>query len=101
MVQMLKEHSIWRPLVPLVEGCPLATCSFTTIKPKDLVPVDIVFPHYAEESFEVLPAPDQRWYFRSGMTWNDIALLKVFDNKTDDDIAYRKVVLYTLWLMTR
>jgi hypothetical protein len=56
-------------------------CSFTTVKPSDFVPVDIVYPHYAEESFEILPSVLHRWYFRSGVTEGDIILLKIYDNK--------------------
>jgi hypothetical protein len=74
--------------VPVVEACPLAICSFTTVSPNDLVPVDIVYPHYCEESFEVLPSPKHRWYFRSRMTSRDVALLKIYDNKKESAIAY-------------
>jgi hypothetical protein len=56
-------------------------CSFQTVKRTDFIPVDIVYPHYAEEAFEIKPSPAHNWYFRSSVTDNDIILLKIYDNK--------------------
>ena len=66
--------------MPVVESYPLAICPFPYISKGDLVPVDIVFPHYSEEALEILPNPAQRWIFRSGATFEDVTLLKVFDS---------------------
>ncbi|KAK9778647.1 hypothetical protein SCAR479_04669 [Seiridium cardinale] len=82
--------NIWRPLVPVVKTYPLAACSYKTTVPESLVAVDVVFPHFAEEAFEILPSAEARWYFRSDMTWRDVALLKVFDNKVEDNVAYMR-----------
>lgn len=76
--------------MPVVERFPLAACSFTTVTPDDLVPIDVIFPHYAEEAFEVRPSPSHRWYFRSKMTWRDIWLLKVYDNEMENNVAFSR-----------
>lgn len=73
--------SIWRPLTPVVESAPLGICHFSTFHPEDLIPIDVVFPHFVEEAYEARPSPHQRWYYRSKMTNNDVILLKIYDNK--------------------
>ncbi|OAQ60213.1 hypothetical protein VFPPC_10642 [Pochonia chlamydosporia 170] len=80
--------NIWRPLVPVVESYPLAACSFTSVTAQDFVPVDVIFPHYAEEAFEIIASKRHRWYYRSKMTWKDVALLKIYDNNQEDRVAY-------------
>lgn len=73
--------SVWRPLVPVVESNPLAMCRFDSVSLADFVPTDVVFPHYAEESFEIRPSSTQRWYYRSNNTQDELVLLKIYDNK--------------------
>lgn len=73
--------SIWRPITPIVESAPLGICHFSTFHPEDLIPIDVVFPHFVEEAYEARPSPHQRWYYRSKMTNNDVVLLKIYDNK--------------------
>ena len=83
---MANIYSLWRPINPIVEAYPLGVCSFTSVKPADLMPIDVVFPMYAEEAYECRPSEEQRWYYRSGMTNNDVMLLKVYDSK--EGVAY-------------
>jgi hypothetical protein len=83
--------SIWRPISTPVQDCPLAMCDFRSIDTKDLIPADIIFPHYQDEAYEVLPNPDQRWFYKKGMEWDDILLFKLGDNSPDE--APRKLIL--------
>jgi hypothetical protein len=69
-------------------------CTFQSVTPlQDLVATDIVFPHYAEESFEVRYSPEQQWYYQSLSTREDIILLKVFDSKATDSTAFCMALL--------
>lgn len=64
-------------------------CPFSTLNTsQDLVPTDVVFPHFVEESFEVQPSPRQEWYFRSNATSDEVTLLKVFDNSKTAGVAF-------------
>ncbi|KAK6540581.1 hypothetical protein TWF694_009371 [Orbilia ellipsospora] len=80
--------SVWRPLLPVIEAYPLSAASFTSVAPEDMVPIDVIYPHYAEESFEVRHNPNLRWYYKSAMTNEDIMVIKLYDNKMTDKTAY-------------
>jgi len=76
--------NIWRPISTPIQDCPLAMCDFRTVDPRNLVPADIIFPHYQDEAYEVLYNPDQRWFYKQGMEWDDVLLFKLGDNSTDE-----------------
>ncbi|EWZ86330.1 hypothetical protein FOWG_09907 [Fusarium oxysporum f. sp. lycopersici MN25] len=80
--------SVWRPLVPVIEGYPLTACTFTSTRSSDMVPIDVVYPHYAEESYEIHHSLLHQWFYKSAMTPQDIMLIKLFDNKLEDDTAF-------------
>ena len=65
-------------------------CDFRTVAPADLVSADIIFPHYPDEAYEVLYIPDQRWFYKKGMDWDDVLLFKLGDNSLDE--APRKLI---------
>jgi hypothetical protein len=76
--------SIWRTISTPVQDCPLALCDFRTVEPEDLVSADIIFPHYQDEAYEVLYNPDQRWFYKKRMDWDDVLLFKLGDNSPDE-----------------
>ncbi|KAJ0414836.1 hypothetical protein BJY00DRAFT_294412 [Aspergillus carlsbadensis] len=82
--------SLWRPLLPVIEAYPLAACTYTSTTREDLVPIDVVYPHYAEESFEIRHRLMHQWFYKSAMTPADIMLIKLFDNQMlgEGDTAY-------------
>ena len=85
---------MWRALNDPVEDWPLAMCDFQTVDTKeDLVPIDVVYPHYIEEAFEVKPSSKQKWYYLSKCRPDDVVLLKGFDNATDRR-AFCKCIYY-------
>jgi hypothetical protein len=59
-------------------------CDFRSVDTKDLIPADIIFPHYQDEAYEVLSNPDQRWFYKKGMEWDDVLLFKLGDNSPDE-----------------
>jgi len=73
--------SIWRPLSSSpVEDCPLALCDFRTVDKTDLVPMDIVYPHFVDEAYEVRYNPAHRWFYKKGMRQEDMIVFKLYDN---------------------
>jgi len=77
--------NIWRPISTPIQDCPLALCDYRTIDPtKDLIPADIVFPHYLDEAYEVLHSPNHRWFYKKGMDWDDVLLFKLGDNSPNE-----------------
>jgi hypothetical protein len=63
-----------------VEDCPLALCDFRTVDPEDLVPMDIVYPHFVDEAYEVKYNPAHRWFYKKGMTQEDVIVFKLYDS---------------------
>lgn len=90
LVQIADAHqnSLWRPQLPVIEAYPLAACLYTSTVPADLVPLDVVYPHYAEESLEIIHSPSHQWFYKSAMTPEDIMLIKLFDNEMEHDTAF-------------
>lgn len=78
----------------MIEAYPLMACSFRATSSSDFVPIDVVYPHYAEESFEIKYNPSHRWYFKSAMTPDDLMVIKLFDSKKDDNVAYCRLLIH-------
>ncbi|KAK4176800.1 hypothetical protein QBC36DRAFT_328522 [Triangularia setosa] len=77
--------NIWRPISPApVEDCPLAMCDFRTVDRDDLVPMDIVYPHFVDEAYEVKHNPAHRWFYKKGMQQEDVIVFKLFDSLTSE-----------------
>ncbi|KAK4153512.1 hypothetical protein C8A00DRAFT_43574 [Chaetomidium leptoderma] len=73
--------NVWRPISPVpVEDCPLALCDFRTVNREDLVPMDIVYPHFVDEAYEVKHNPSHRWFYKKGMTQEDAIVFKLHDS---------------------
>lgn len=88
---MYGKISLWRPMLPVIEAYPLTACTYTSTVIGDTVPIDVVYPHYAEESFEISHSLSHQWFWKSAMTHKDIMLIKLFDNKMDQDTAFCKL----------
>ncbi|KIW78088.1 hypothetical protein Z517_07921 [Fonsecaea pedrosoi CBS 271.37] len=71
---------IWRCVAGANVDAPLAVCDYRSITPGDLHRIDIVYPHFSEEGFEVTYNPAHRWYCKKGMSKDDIVLFKIDDN---------------------
>ena len=73
-------NSVWRCVAGTNADAPLAVCDYRSITPTDLHRIDIVYPHFSEEGFEVMYNPAHRWYYKKGMSKDDIVLFKIDDN---------------------
>ncbi|PGG95440.1 hypothetical protein AJ79_05281 [Helicocarpus griseus UAMH5409] len=72
--------NVWRPITTPVQDCPLAMCDARTVNKEDLVSMDIVYPHYSDEAYEVMYSPTHRWFYKKGMQSDDIIIFKLGDN---------------------
>ena len=75
--------NLWRPIKGPLLDSPLAVCDARTVKPDDLVPSDLVYPHRVGETYSVKYNPEHQWFYVPQMTADEILLLKCFDSKTD------------------
>jgi hypothetical protein len=73
--------SVWRPLSAPFQDCPLAMCDGRTVDRRDLVAMDIVYPHFVDEAYEVLHNTSHRWFYKQEMKLDDVIILKLYDNQ--------------------
>ena len=80
--------NFWRPLSPSVDDNPLAVCDARTVSERDLLEVD-VYGYGADnyswhdigiETFSVSASEQQRWFYYSGMTPDDVLVIKSYDS---------------------
>jgi hypothetical protein len=44
----------------------------------------MIFPHYQDEAYEVLFNPNQRWFYKKDMDWDDVLVFKLGDNSSKE-----------------
>jgi len=42
--------------------------------------MDIVYPHFIDEAYEVKYNPAHRWFYKRGMTQDDVIVFKLYDS---------------------
>jgi hypothetical protein len=92
--------SVWRPLFGPIEDHPLAVCDYQTVDRKDLVAVDLVFPHYVSELFKMWYNPTQKWYYLDRQMHEEVWLVKMCDSGATEDngIAECELLAVSHWL---
>lgn len=87
--------NVWRPIRNPVSRDPLAVCDARSVAESDLVAMTAVLPSKGSNNFENVSAGcsfetwsvkanlDHRWYFASGLTPEEVLLIKIFDSKKD------------------
>jgi hypothetical protein len=75
--------NVWRPIRGPVERSPLALADASTVKPEELIATDQVFPNRVGEIYHLAFAPQQRWYYASRMTADEVILIKGWDSVDD------------------
>jgi hypothetical protein len=87
--------NVWRPIRNLVSRDPLALCDARSVAESDLVVMSAFLPSKGSNTFENVSAgssfdtwsvranPCHRWYFESGLTPEEVLLIKIFDSKKD------------------
>jgi hypothetical protein len=81
-LQLLRQfRSVWRPLVQVVEDCPLALCDRRTVPKSDLVEADKIHHDHLEEGYYVKYNPAHQWYWLSEQKSNEVALFVTWDSE--------------------
>lgn len=93
---MINTNSIWRCVAGEDVDSPLAVCDYRTIATTDLKKIDIVYPHFSEEGFELTYNPAHRWFYKKDMLKDDIVLFKLDDNLST--VAPCKCMSLVRWL---
>jgi hypothetical protein len=75
--------NVWRPIRGPVERSPLALADASSVRPKDLIATDQVFPDRVGEIYHLAHHPAQRWYYAPRMTPDEVLLIKGYDSLTD------------------
>lgn len=73
-------HSIWRPLVDVVEELPLTVCDARTVGSEDLLEVEFINADYVRRSYLVKYSEKFRFYYLNRMTKDEVVVFKVFDS---------------------
>ncbi|KAI0188530.1 hypothetical protein EV127DRAFT_131079 [Xylaria flabelliformis] len=74
--------NVWRP-IKTVERDPLAVADAHSVAEEDLVPIGLIYPTRKGETLAVRHSPAHRWYYKKGLTPQEVLLIKCFDSKTD------------------
>lgn len=87
-------RSVWRSLTEPYQDRPLALLDHRSMCKEDLVGADIVFPHYCDEGYEVLHSPHHRWFYKRGMSINEVLMFKLYDSSLDG-VSCKSNTIYT------
>jgi len=77
--------NVWRPIKDTVYDYPLALADFRTLDvERDLVKTELRFPPWLDdkETFSVKYNPNQKWYYWSRMTPNEVLIFKCYDSQS-------------------
>ncbi|KAI0399487.1 hypothetical protein F4802DRAFT_34469 [Xylaria palmicola] len=74
--------NVWRP-IKTVERDPLAVADAHSVGEEELVPIGLIYPTRKGETLSVRHSPAHRWYYKRGLTPQEVLLIKCFDSKTD------------------
>jgi hypothetical protein len=75
--------NVWRPINHAAEDWPLALCDARSVRPKDLVATDIIYPGRRGEIYGLRHHPAQRWSYFPAMQLDEAVLIKCYDSQTD------------------
>ncbi|KAJ7139080.1 hypothetical protein C8R44DRAFT_605696 [Mycena epipterygia] len=80
--------NLWRPISHPAHDWPLALCDFRSVNPStDVLPVTLVYPDREGETFGVKYNPNQKWTYFSGVTPEELILIKCYDSLQDGSVA--------------
>ncbi|KAF7536040.1 hypothetical protein G7054_g4901 [Neopestalotiopsis clavispora] len=75
--------NVWRPIKTVLRD-PLAVAEANSVSEDDLVPVPLIYPGRRNgATFTVKHSDSHKWYFKYGLTPQEVILIKCFDSKTD------------------
>lgn len=59
-------------------------CDYRTLDDGDLVPTDIVYPHFVDEVYEVRYNPSHRWFYKKNMSVDEVLMFKLHDTSNEE-----------------
>lgn len=71
---------MWRALSGPHQDNTLAVCDSRTVAAADLIPADILFPHYCDEGYEITHNVNHRWFYKRNMGIDDVIVFKHHDS---------------------
>lgn len=78
---------VWRPIKTIFKD-PLALADANSVPDSDLIPVALIYPDRAGETYTVKPNPNHRWYFKYAQQPDEPLFIKCYDS-VDDGRARR------------
>jgi hypothetical protein len=90
------EVNVWRPIRGPVERSPPALADASSVQPGGLVATDQIFPNRVGEIYHLAYAPQQRWYYASRMTSDEVILIKGWDTVDDGRARFTPHCGFTL-----
>ncbi|KAF8901861.1 hypothetical protein CPB84DRAFT_1846577 [Gymnopilus junonius] len=79
--------NLWRPIHHAAFDWPLALCDYGSIDPNDFFPVTRMYPDRDGETLGVKYNPNHKWKYLSGMTPDELVLIKCADSIQDGSVA--------------
>ncbi|KHO00530.1 uncharacterized protein MAM_01308 [Metarhizium album ARSEF 1941] len=80
--------NVWRPIQPILKD-PIAVADAGSVADSHLVGAEMTEDDFVGESWVVRHSPDHRWFYKHGMTPQDVLLIKCFDS--DGAVARRSL----------
>ncbi|GJC90932.1 hydroxylase/desaturase asaB [Colletotrichum liriopes] len=74
--------NVWRP-IKTVQRDPLAVAEAGSVSDEDLVVTDLIYPNRRGETYAVRHKDGHQWYYKAGLSPDEVILIKCFDSKTD------------------
>ncbi|KAF2819505.1 hypothetical protein CC86DRAFT_449888 [Ophiobolus disseminans] len=74
--------NVWRP-IKTIQRDPLAVAEANSVGEESLVVTELIYPNRRGETLAVKHNPAHRWYYKSGLTPDEVILIKCFDSKLD------------------
>lgn len=74
--------NVWRP-IRTIERDPLAVAEADSVPDSDLVVTELIYPDRRGETYSVRHNASHKWVYRSGLSPEQVLLIKCFDSKKD------------------
>ncbi|KAF2682293.1 hypothetical protein K458DRAFT_444352 [Lentithecium fluviatile CBS 122367] len=74
--------NVWRP-IKSVQRDPLAVAEANSVNDDSLVVTELIYPNRRGETYAVKYDPEHRWFYKSGLSPNEVLFIKCFDSKLD------------------
>ncbi|KAF1848187.1 uncharacterized protein K460DRAFT_333958 [Cucurbitaria berberidis CBS 394.84] len=74
--------NVWRP-IKTVQRDPLAVAEASSVDDGSLVVTELIYPNRRGETYAVKHDAGHRWFYKSGLTPDEVLLIKCFDSKLD------------------